>query len=146
MTEDLIFAKENHASRNELAEFVNHLSQDQLYHEMPAGWNVLAVLAHLAFWDQRAITLIKKWQKEGISDSPNDTDVINEVTRPFFRQLEPESGKALVLDTANAVDQLIESLPETFLKEILEKGTTVHLNRAAHRRMHIAEIKKALGL
>jgi hypothetical protein len=146
MSEIQTLSQENRASRIELTRLVNGLSIDQLYHEMPAGWNVLAVLAHLAFWDQRAITLINKWQKDGISPSLNDTDVINESTRTFFRELDPERGKTLVLTTAQETDDLINSLPDDFLNEIKEKGTTVHLNRAEHRKMHIAEIKAALGL
>jgi hypothetical protein len=98
----------------------------------------------LAFWDQRAITLLKKWQEAGISTSLNDTDVINEVTRPFFRVLDPEQGKQLVLTTAAETDELIASLPETFFTDVMENGKTVHLNRAEHRRMHIQEIKQAL--
>ncbi len=146
MSNDFALSKENHASRNELSQFVNGLSDDQMLKEMPAGWNVLGVLGHLAFWDQRAITLIKKWQHEGISASPLDTDVVNEVTRPFLKQIEPAKVRNQVLETAQEMDQLIDSLPAAFINEILEKGTTVHLNRAEHRRMHMAEIKKALDL
>ncbi|MPM58569.1 hypothetical protein SDC9_105400 [bioreactor metagenome] len=146
MTDLSTISKENNTSRNELINFVNSLSQAQLYQELPAGWNVLAVLAHLAFWDQRAITLLNKWQKEGISASPNDTDVVNETTRSFFRVLDPERGKQLVLATAQEIDQKIESMPVAFYNDVIVKGTTVHLNRAEHRRMHIEEIKQALAL
>jgi hypothetical protein len=145
MTDLATLSKENSASRTELINFVNSLTLQQLNQEMPAGWTTLAVFAHLAFWDQRAITLLKKWQKEGISASLNDTDVINEVTRPFFRVLDPEAGKKLVLTTASEVDDLIASLPVAFFNDVMENGKTVHLNRAEHRRMHIEEIKQALG-
>ncbi len=144
MGTDQNFSQENHASQLELTEFISQLSNEQLYREMPAGWNVLAVLAHLAFWDQRAITLIKKWQQEGISGSPMDTDVINETTRSFFRDLDPEKTKRSVSQSAVEMDALIDSLPDDFLQEIREKGSTVHLNRTEHRRMHVKEIKSAL--
>lgn len=144
MGTDQNFSQENHASQLELTEFISQLSNEQLYREMPAGWNVLAVLAHLAFWDQRAIILIKKWQQEGISGSPMDIDVINETTRIFFRDLDPEKTKRSVSQSAVEMDALIDSLPDDFLQEIREKGSTVHLNRAEHRRMHVKEIKSAL--
>lgn len=144
MTENSFFREENNASRNELIRFVNQLTTDQLLVEMPAGWNVLAALAHLAFWDLRASTLIKKWQSEGISLSVVDTDVVNEITRPLFRVLDPQKGKEVVLEAATEVDSLIASLPVEFLNEIVEKGTNVHLNRAKHRTMHMDEIKNAL--
>jgi len=145
MTENTAYRAENDASRNELVRLVNGLSQDQLLSEMPAGWNVIAVLAHLAFWDLRASTLIKKWHSEGIALSVVDTDVINEVTRPMFRTLDPKTGVKAVLDAAAEVDALIESLPAGFIQAIIEKGTNVHLNRAKHRMMHIEEIKNALA-
>ncbi len=156
MTDLSTISKENNTSRNELINCVNGLSQAQLYHEMPAGWNALAVLAHLAFWDQRAIILLKKWQKVGISASPNDTDVVNETTRSFFRVLDPERAKQLVLATTQGINQLIDSLPVAFINDVIEKGTTVHLNRTEHRRMHnrcmhnrrihIEDMKQALSL
>lgn len=146
MAESNSYSKENHSSRNELANFIQQLTEKQLAHEMPAGWNVLAVLAHVAFWDQRALTLIKKWQSEGITPSLIDTDVINEVTRPIFLTLDAAKGKQMVINAAEEIDKTIESLSPQFINEIEEKGKNVHLNRAKHRLMHIAEIKSALEL
>ena len=144
MTENNIYSEINRNSRNELISFIQQLSDKQLAHEMPAGWSVLAVLTHLAFWDLRALILIKKWQSEGITHSIIDTDVINEVSRPLLLAIDPTKGKQLVIDVAEEIDLTIESLSPQFINDIEEKGKTVHLNRAKHRLMHIAEIKKAL--
>jgi hypothetical protein len=58
------FVAKNNTERNNLISFARQLSAVDLRTPMPAGWTVSAVLAHLAFWDLRALTLIQKWQKD----------------------------------------------------------------------------------
>ena len=58
--------QDNAAENTALRKLVEGLSDDDLRTPMEAGWTVAAVLAHLAFWDQRAITLIEKWKQEGV--------------------------------------------------------------------------------
>ena len=140
------YSEKNAASLQDLAIFVESLSDQQLAAPMPAEWTVAGVLAHLAFWDFRAVTLIEKWQKEGIGSSPNDTDVVNEATRPFFNALAPEQTVELVLRLGRQVDEMIDSLDAEFLKLIEEKGTTVRLDRAHHRYCHLDEMKSVLNL
>jgi len=123
---------------------VESLSAEELCTPMEAGWTVSAVLAHLAFWDQRAITLIEKWKREGVGESPIDTDVVNEVTRRLCLVIPPQAAVRLVLSAADGIDGLIQGLSPEVLEAIQTKGTTVHLNRAQHRRTHLDEIEKAL--
>jgi hypothetical protein len=145
MTNKNHYSDENKLSRQELVDFVATLSESDLKTHMPVDWTVSAVLAHLAFWDFRAITLIKKWQAEGINPSPNDVDVVNESTRPFFIAIEPHRAAKITLDYALALDDLIDSLDPAFIQAIEKNGKTVHLDRASHRRMHIREIKTSLS-
>lgn len=140
------YSEANAASLKELAGFVASLTDKQLTTAMPAGWTVSAVLVHLAFWDFRAITLIKKWQNEGISASPNDIDVVNEATRPFFAAVEPRRAAVLSLDYAHQLDELVDSLDPAFLQAIEETGKTVRLDRSRHRTMHMNDIKTVLGM
>jgi PAS domain-containing protein len=138
--------QENTTERLHLAALINQLSDDQLSHPMDAGWTVSAVLAHLAFWDIRALVLIEKWQKDGIGPSPMDTDVVNEVTRKFFLAISPRKAAETALESAAAIDQIIEQLSPEMTTAIDTIGKTVHLNRADHRRMHLGEIEKTLGI
>lgn len=139
------YSEANSASLKELSGFVASLTDTQLTTAMPAGWTVSAVLVHLAFWDFRAITLIKKWLTEGISASPNDIDIVNEATRPFFAAVEPRRAVALSLDYARQLDELVDSLDPAFLQAVEEQGKTVRLDRSRHRTMHMNDIKAALG-
>jgi hypothetical protein len=124
--------------------FFAALSESDLTVSMPAGWTVSAVLVHLAFWDKRALTLLEKWQKEGITFSPMDIDVVNEVTRPMCLAIPTRTAVELFLQTAEAVDQLIGTLDPAWLNEVQENGKNVHLNRAKHRLVHMEEIKAVL--
>jgi hypothetical protein len=113
---------------------------------MEAGWTVSAVLTHLAFWDNRALLLIEKWQKDGIGPSPMDTDLVNEATRIFLLAIPPRKAAEIALMSATAIDRAIEQLSPEMSTAIETIGKTVHLNRAEHRRLHLGEIEKALGI
>jgi hypothetical protein len=112
---------------------------------MPAGWTPAAVLGHLAFWDQRALTLIRKWQQEGITPSLNDTDVVNEASRPICLAVAPQAAIQLFIRVAEELDAVIAAMDPSFISRIETDGKTVHLNRAEHRRMHLQEIKEILN-
>jgi hypothetical protein len=145
MPSENVYTRENKAAREHLKAFVSQLSDQDLTHPMPAGWTVSAVLAHLAFWDYRALTLVDKWQKDGVGPSPIDTELVNEVTRILCLAIPPREAAEMALKNAAAVDQAIDQLAPEMIAEIETNGKTVHLNRAAHRRLHIEEINQALG-
>jgi 7-keto-8-aminopelargonate synthetase-like enzyme len=136
--------KDNASENDHLRKLVKRLSDEALRTPLAAGWTVSAVLAHLAFWDQRAITLIEKWKKEGISASPIDVDVVNEATRRLCLAIEPRKAAQLAITLANEIDQVIMDLNPEMVEAILTKGIPVKLNRADHRRTHLGEIEKAL--
>jgi hypothetical protein len=139
------FVEENTSSREDLATIVKHLTDENLNHPLEAGWTVAAVLAHLAFWDYRALVLIHKWKKEGIGPSPVDTDVVNEAARILCLAIPPRLAAELVIAQAFSIDEEIASLDPNLVSEIEALGQTVRLNRAGHRREHLGLIEQALG-
>ena len=140
------YSNQNNIYRQKLADLIRRLSGEQLSQPMEAGWTVAGVLAHLAFWDQRALILLQKWQHVGIGPSDVDTDIINDATRILCVSLSPQVAAQLALTTAEAIDQEIERLAPDFLARVERDGKTVRLDRARHRETHIGEIEKALGL
>ena len=136
---------ENSASLEELRAYGDACSNADLQHPLAAGWTPAAVLAHSAFWDLRACALLAKWQQEGIGPSTQDTDIINEATRVPFLAIPPQRALEIALSAGLAVNQAIATLSTAQVAEIREKGTTLHLNRAEHRRMHIEDIREQLG-
>jgi len=146
MTSTPNYNQENAVERHHLFALINQLSDEQLSHPMEAGWTVSTVLTHLAFWDNRALLLIEKWQKDGIGPSPMDTDLVNEATRIFLLAIPPRKAAEIALMSATAIDRAIEQLSPEMSTAIETIGKTVHLNRAEHRRLHLGEIEKALGI
>jgi Mycothiol maleylpyruvate isomerase N-terminal domain len=142
--DDLI--KDNASETAHLRELVKRLSDAELRQPLEAGWTVSAVLAHMAFWDQRALTLIGKWQKAGVGPSAVDTDVVNEATRILCPAIQPRDAAELAVAFAGEIDRVIAGLTPEMLVAIQTKGTTVNLRRANHRRTHLDEFEKALGL
>ncbi|HEY5118461.1 MAG TPA: maleylpyruvate isomerase N-terminal domain-containing protein [Anaerolineales bacterium] len=139
------WVRENTAEREHMKKIAAGLSDEELSRPMGAGWTAAAILAHLAFWDARAITLILKWQKEGVGESPIDTDVINEATRELSLAIPPHAAAELAVEKAAALDAIIEKLSPEWVDRIVEIGKTVHLKRFPHRREHLDEIGKVLG-
>ncbi|HEX7557206.1 MAG TPA: maleylpyruvate isomerase N-terminal domain-containing protein, partial [Leptolinea sp.] len=122
-------------------DFLSKCSDVELSTPMPAGWTVSAVLGHLVFWDQRGLTLLEKWEKDGIDYSAIDTDVVNEVTRFLCLAIPPRAAVDLFFTTAERINNRIAKLDAESITEIEEKGKNVHLNRAKHRMIHLEEIK-----
>lgn len=55
MTLDRSHIAANDAERERLRSLVSRMSDADLRRPMPDGWTVAAVLAHVGFWDARAI-------------------------------------------------------------------------------------------
>ena len=145
MTLDQSYFSENATEYAHLRSLVRRLTDEELAHPLNAGWTVSAVLAHLAFWDQRALVLLNKWKQEGIGPSPIDTDVVNETTRLLCLAIPPRAAAELAVSCAQQVDQAIEHMSADMAAQVENIGKTVRLNRAHHRRDHLGQIEQALG-
>ena len=141
-----IYAAENTVAREDLAALIARLSDAQLSQPMPAGWTVAAILAHMAFWDQRGTILLRHWKEHGIGPSETDVHIINEAMRRLFLAIPPRAAAELALACAEEVDREIAQLDAAFMAELESPGVTVVLNRSRHRHNHMAEIMQALGL
>ena len=140
------YTEENAVERQHLVALANRLTDAQLGHSLEAGWTVAAVLAHMAFWDQRALVLLDKWKQSGVGPSPIDTDIVNEAMRVHCLAIAPRAAAQLAVSCAVAIDREIEQLDPDFVAVVLRDGKTVRLNRADHRRDHLRQIEQALGL
>ncbi|HSF07311.1 MAG TPA: maleylpyruvate isomerase N-terminal domain-containing protein [Methylomirabilota bacterium] len=151
MMVDRTFVTENDAQRQRLRTLVARLSDQELSRPLPAGWTVAGVLGHLAFWDQRILVLLERWQKDGAAAvpqalNPADVDWINDATKPLLLGLPGRRAAELAVAIAEAADGKVAELGETFLSRNAAAGNPVNLVRAQHRREHLDEIEAALGL
>jgi hypothetical protein len=140
---------ENDAERERLRALVARLSDDELRRPMPAGWTVAAMLAHIGFWDARAICLLDKWGR-GVAPSaadyePEDVDWINDSAKPLCLALPPRDAARLALRLAEEADGKVAALSDAMLATIQTAGSPFNLSRAEHRREHLDDIERALS-
>lgn len=143
------YVTENNEQRARLRALVDRLSDGDLARPLEAGWTVGAVLAHLAFWDQRTLILIERLEKEGPRTPPrsidaNDVDWINDSAKALCLALPPRTAARLAIATAEAVDRAVEGLSDAQVAANDAAGRPLNLFRAEHRREHLDEIEHAL--
>lgn len=137
---------ENDKQRARLEAFVARLSDTDLQRPAPGDWTVAGVLAHLAFWDQRAFLLLDQWETTGKAPAqePGSVDWINDAAKPMFLAMPPRRAAELALSIARATDAKVAGLRDDIIDKNKAAGTPVSLDRAAHRREHLDELEHAL--
>jgi len=144
------YVTENNDQRARLRALVDRLNDGDLARPLDAGWTVGAVLAHLAFWDQRTLVLLERWEKDGPRTTPRsiddkDVDWINDSAKALCLALAPRAAARLALATAEAVDRRVEALSDELIAANAAAGKPINLLRAEHRREHLDEIEHAFG-
>lgn len=143
---DRPFVAENNVERSRLKSLVDRLSDEQLHRPMDDGWTVAGVLAHMAFWDARAVFLINKWEG-GVAPSeadyePEDIQWINDASKLLCLALTPRAAAQLALQMAEEADRRVEALSDELLGQILAVGQPFNLSRGNHRREHLDDIER----
>ena len=123
------------------------MSDEDLKRPMPAGWTIAAVLAHIAFWDARAIYWLDKWAG-GVTPSPyehENVEAVNESAKPLCLALRPRDAADLSLRLAEEADGKVKALNDEMLARIRATGAPpFNLSRAIHRKEHLDDIDREL--
>jgi len=119
------------------------MADEELGYYMDQGWTVAAVLAHLAFWDQRACSLLRRWKENGVSPSPIDIDNVNEALLPILLALPPRQAAELAITAAEAVDGELSNASSELVMAIEAQGK-FRLRRSEHRQEHLDQIGRSL--
>ena len=138
------FVLENEKARNILVSLANSVTDADLSKDAGEGWTVGVIFAHIAFWDQRTIILLKRWGKTGVSTSPVDIEVINESLTPFLNAISPRKAVSIALATAETLCREIESLNNDMVNAIEAIGDKMRLHRYIHWQMHIEQIERII--
>jgi hypothetical protein len=142
------YAQQNDESRSRLETLARRLSDADLALSTDYGWTVAALLAHLAFWDQRMIMILKRWREEGMDASPVDLGVLNDALRVICHALEPRRAVELCLSSAEAADAKLATLTAEDVKKMEEHAaatdTQFRMNRSLHRDGHLNDIEALL--
>src|SRR5712691_5852538 len=93
---------ETDAERERMCSLIEGMSDADLSRPMPAGWTVASVLAHIGFWDARAIYWLDKWAG-GVAPTPyepENTEAVNESAKPLCLALPVRAAAQLSLRLA----------------------------------------------
>jgi hypothetical protein len=139
------FTQENTASRQQLEAFLPRLSPADLACTTPAGWTVSALLAHLAYWDQRMLALLRRWQANGVDLSPVDANAVNDALQPLCLALPAQTAVELCLASAREVDAALEAISPALVEQIRASENHFRFDRSLHRTDHLNEIEKLIA-
>ena len=148
MNIDRGYVQRNDKELARLKALVARCSDADLAKPMPAGWTVAGVLGHLAFWDQRLLELIQRWEAQGIAPSTEveaDIDWINDAGKPLLLALPPRKAAELAIAIAEATDRKVATLADDLVAKNAAAGSPLNLSRADHRGEHLDEIERVLG-
>jgi hypothetical protein len=142
---------ENTRERERLRALIARLSDQDLGRPVDGGWTIAAALAHVAFWDQRALVLLERWDREGTLPATSwpgnaaDVDWINDAAKALCLGLAPRTAAEIALQTADTLDRRIEALSDDRVRTNTSAGHPINLRRAEHRKEHLDEIEQKLG-
>jgi hypothetical protein len=144
---DRSYVAENAAELRRLRTLVERLSDADLARPTPGGWTVAASLAHVAFWDQRILYWLDRWEQ---GEAPRaldhaEADWINDAGKPLLLALPPRVAARLTVEIAAEVDRRVAALTDERVAANQAAGEPLLLARARHRRTHLDEIERALG-
>ena len=140
------FVVNNTRERERLHNLVNNITDKELtitlYEE---GWTIAVALAHLAYWDNRRLVLVRKWKQEGVTPTPIiDMDITNDTLIPFLLAIPPRKAAELAILMAEVLDHELEEASPELIAAIEALGERHALDRSIHRKMHLDEIEALL--
>ena len=139
------FLAENQRQSERLRTLVTRLTDRDLERSVGPEWTVADALLHLAFWDLRAAVLVDRFERQGVTPSPADVDVINEAIHAMTRALPPRATARLAVEAAERIDRGLRAVSDRVLDALPAAGSPFSLDRHAHRKEHLDEIERALG-
>jgi hypothetical protein len=124
---------------------VKRLTDEELNLPLGNGWTIAVALAHLSFWDQRILFVMRKWKKSGVEPSSIDIDVTNDSLLSQWVTIPPRKAANLAISSAEAIDRELEEASSDFIAEIEGLGEKFRLYRSIHRKLHLDEIEELLS-
>ena len=143
------YVKENSKSRERLRKLVNEITDEELklviYKE---GWTIAAILAHVAFWDERRVILMKKWKQKSqihLGDLEMDVyHVFNDTMLSFLLEIPPRKAANMAVLAAEKVDRELEKASPDLIAALKASKYPLAFNRSVHRKMHLDEMEALL--
>ncbi len=137
------YIERNRAATNRIRNLAARLSDVEMKRPVGEHWNVSIVFTHLAFWDRRVMAVLDQTERDGKLYIPEIGIIANDISLPLWAAIPPREAARLAIETAEAVDQRLESFPPALLEEIYAYNPRFVV-RALHRNEHLAEAEAAL--
>ncbi len=123
---------------------LHRLSDEDLQCAVGEHWTVGIALAHIQYWDGRAVGAIEAWRRHGLPLTlwTDGEGVINDVLLPVWGECAPREALEQAIRTAAVLDRIVEDLsPEE--AEVVSAQRYRVLYRSMHRSEHLDEIDVA---
>jgi hypothetical protein len=143
MTLDRSFVELNRASTDRMRALAARLTDEELRQPVGEHWTVAIALAHLAFWDRRALLGLEWTELDGKPCLPQPAVVVNDLSLPLWAAIPPRAAATIAVETAEALDARLEAFPPALLEEIYVYNKRWVI-RALHRNDHLDEVDAAL--
>jgi hypothetical protein len=142
---DRPFVSENAKERERLSSLVERLTDEELCLPLGDDWTIAVAFAHLSFWDQRSLYLLRKWKKSGVVEPTIvDIDVTNDSLLSTWLALPPRAAANLAVSSAEEIDRELEEASPDLITKIESLGEKFRLYRSIHRKLHLDEIEEIL--
>ena len=142
---DRSFVAENEKERERMRSLVKRLTDEDLSLHLGNDWTIAVVLAHLSFWDQRSLFLMRKWRQSGVEPSPIDIDITNDSLLSLWQAIPPRAAANLAISSAEAINRELEEAAPDLITEIEGLGEKFRLYRSIHRKLHLGQIEEFLS-
>jgi hypothetical protein len=143
MTMDRSFIQLNRAASDRLRKLASRLSDPELLKPVGSDWTVAVTLAHLAFWDRRALHVLDLTERNGKLTVPNIDVSLNDFATPLWSAIPPRDAARLAVESAESLNERLETFPAALLEEIYHHNRRLVV-RALHRNEHLDDVDAAL--
>ncbi len=143
MTLDCSFVDLNRASTERIRALVARLSDEEMRRSVGEHWTVAIALAHLAFWDRRAMYVLDMTERDGKLFIPEIDIFVNDLSLPLWAAIPPRDAARIAIETAEAADKRLENFSPELLEEIYTYNKR-WVVRALHRGEHLDEVDRAM--
>jgi hypothetical protein len=127
---------------------LRRLSDEDLRRPVSEHWTVAVALAHLQYWDGRAVGTLEAWRRHGLPLTlwtDREGTVVNDVRLPFWRELASREALERAIKTAEVLDRILADLSPAEAEVVAAQRYRV-LDRSIHRSEHLDEVDRALGI
>lgn len=143
---DTSYNERNRTQTRRLRE-LRRLSDEDLLRPVGEHWTVGTALAHIQYWDGRAVGAIEAWRRHGLPLTlwTDGEGVVNDVRLPVWREVPTREALEQAIRTAEVLDRIVEDLSPGEAEAVAAQRYRV-LDRSMHRSEHLDEVDAALSM